>query len=155
MSLTLSTVALFIVLFVLVEVAFHQIFKPMSSLDFVTNADYFRHFEQQQLLCREMQILSAVLIGAATGLLHCWWNGESFVPVLATLGMVEFAWLGMMYVLRPQKEQRYYDMLNLTLACLAAVCVGLFFCLSLGAASAPLLVAGGVGTLAWMLLTPL
>jgi hypothetical protein len=155
MALTFSTVAMFAVLFVAAEVVLSQLFKPTSSLKFASSEDYMRNFMKEQLLCRELQILAALLIGAGTGLLHCFWTGESPLALIAVLATLEVIWLGMTYVVRPQKEQRYYDMPNLMLACLAAICVGLFFCLSLGAAAGPLLAGGLLGALAWILLTPM
>jgi hypothetical protein len=60
-----------------------------------------------------------------------------------------------MFVVLPQKEQRYTDLPRFLLAVLAGAAVGTFACISLGVVTTPLTVGGVLFLLAWVLLTPL
>ncbi len=155
MPLILATAATFVGIIIAVGFLFSHLFQGSSSLDFESNEAYWANHMKKQLLCRELHLLAALAAGLGTGLVQCYWNDVSATPLLLALGTVEAVWLLVMFVVLPQKEQRYTDLPRFLLAVLAGAAVGTFACISLGVVATPLTVGGVLFLLAWVLLTPL
>ncbi|MFA7340579.1 MAG: hypothetical protein WC028_27595 [Candidatus Obscuribacterales bacterium] len=155
MPLILTTIVTFIAVIACVSVAFSHLFQGDSSLNYANNDAYWAAFMKKQLLCRELHIATALAVGVCTGLVQCYWNDISAIPLLLALGTVEVVWLSLMFVLFPPKEQVYTDLKRFTIAVAAGAGVGIFACLTMGVATAPLTVGGILFLVAWVLLTPL
>ena len=152
-----------IVVVVLVEIAAFsflggRLFPGSSSLDFPSFEDYIEHGRKEQLLCRELHIVEALVVCTSAGVIVALANGlgaGALASVIAAAVALEGTWLLLTYVVRPQKEQTYTIMRHLQIAFAVALLVGFLVCAFAGVGILPLLVASALFWVTWGLLMPL
>lgn len=132
-----------------------RLFQGSCSLDFPSNEAYRVFLRKQQLLCREFNLAAAVLVGLTTGLLNCWWNSYSAVPLLVAFTTLEAFWLLLTYVVWRPQEQHYLEWRRLLLAFALAAVAGAVTCLFAQTTATPFAVGGVLFWLSFLLLIPL
>lgn len=153
--LTVALIVTPIVLLVAISSGMTMLFPGFASTDFRTHEAYIAHHLRQQLLCRELHILSALLIGAVDGAIICCWNGYSPLPMLIAAATIEVSWLLFTKVIWKPSDQSYMEWRQIGAAVVGGVIAGAVACILASAAISPLLIGGAVTLISFFLLMPL